>query len=251
MLQHGEPRSVTGVPLSDVYSTLRNNSHSYTVWGVPIERSVTMLVGALFEAFDPEQCTLQHFARWARDPQSKYYEAIQQVHKRGGTDEEAAAVIRQGWAALGEEASRLGTALHLHAELDANRVAAEAPRELLKEVQQFEAFLRSGFVRDAGLRPYRTELSVAWRVDGHAVTAGQIDCLYQSREGLVIMVDFKRVASKHSLEPWASSYGKYGKPPLEELPDAPFWRYSLQQSLYNVMAKQVGARVRRQPCAAA
>lgn len=200
---------------------------------------------------DPEQCTLQHFARWARDPQSKYHQTIQHVRERGGSDEEAAAVIRQGWAALGEEASRLGTALHLHAELVANRVAAEAPRELLKEVQQFEAFLRSGFVRDAGLRPYRTELSVAWRVDQTAVSAGQIDCLYESREGLVTMVDFKRVASKHSLEPWASSYGKYGKPPLEEVPDAPFWRYSLQQSLYNVMAKQVVARVQRQSCAAA
>ena len=124
-------------------------------------------------------------------------------------------------------------------------MAAEAPRELLREVQQFEAFLQSGFVRDAGLRPYRTELAVAWRTDGHAVSAGQIDCLYQSSGGLVTMVDFKRVSSRHSLQPWASSYGKYGKPPVAELPDAPFWRYSLQLSLYNVMAKQARARVCR------
>ena len=200
---------------------------------------------------DPERCTLRHFARWARDPQSKYHQTIRHVRERSGTDEQAAAVIRQGWAALGEDASRLGTAFHLHAELAANRVAADVPRELRKEVEQFEAFLRSDFVQSAGLRPYRTELSVAWRVDGHAVSAGQIDMLYQSRDGGFTIVDFKRVASKHSLEPWASSYGKYGKPPLEEVPDAPFWRYSLQQSLYNVMAKQVVARVQRQSCAAA
>lgn len=190
---------------------------------------------------DPERCILRHFARWARDPQSRYHKTIRHVRERGGTDEQAVAVIRQGWAALGEDASRLGTAFHLHAELAANRVADDVPRELRKEVEQLEAFLRSDFVQGAGLRPYRTELSVAWRVDGHAVSAGQIDMLYQSRDGGFTIVDFKRVASKHSLKPWASSYGKYGEPPVEDVPDAPFWRYSLQQSIYAVMAKQVGA----------
>lgn len=225
---------------------------------------------ALFETFDPEGCTRAFFDRWARDPQSKYHETIQQVRERGGTDEEAAAIIRQGWATLGSEASRLGTALHLHAELVANRVAAQVPRELHQEVGQLQAFLRSKFVTDAGLTPYRTELSVAWCVDGHAITAGQIDCLYQSSDGLVTMVDFKRVSSKHPLDPWTRAFrGAYGKPPVEELPDTAFWRYSLQQvapthhqsgplatlpaliaqcrfssasqSLYNVMLRQVCA----------
>ena len=156
------------------------------------------------------------------------------VRERGGSDADAAAAIRRGWEQLGQEASRLGTALHLHAELHANGVVSvtDAPLELQREAEQFGAFLRSKF--GARLQALRTELAVAWRAEGgRAVTAGQVDCLYKDSEGCVIMVDFKRVASKHSLEPWARAFGgAYGRPPVELLPDTPFWRYSLQQSLY-------------------
>ena len=229
----------------DAHLTFDEASHAYTVWGAPVERSVTALVASLFGTFDPQRCTAEFFDRWAQDPHSNYYHGIRQARTRGDTDEAAAAAIREGWANLGEEASRLGTALHLHAELTANRVPGPAPHELRMEAEQYAAFLQSSFVRDAGLEPYRTELSVAWRANGRAVTAGQVDCLYRSRDGLFTLVDFKRVASKHSLAPWTPAFrDAYGKPPVEELPDTPFWRYSLQQSLYNVMAKQVRACVR-------
>ena len=263
----------------DPHLTFDEATHTYTVYGQAVQRSVTALVGALFEAFDSERCTEQHFERWARDPQSRYHAQIEgvpslsllpflflslglglcprpcrctltvtlaltrceDVRERGGSDADAAAAIRRGWEQLGQEASRLGTALHLHAELHTNGVvsATDAPLELQREVEQFGAFLRSEF--GARLQALRTELAVAWRADGgRAVTAGQVDCLYKDSEGCVIMVDFKRVASKHSLEPWARAFGgAYGRPPVELLPDTPFWRYSLQQSLYAVMLKQV------------
>ena len=260
----------------DPHLTFDEATHTYTVYGQAVQRSVTALVGALFEAFDPERCTEQHFERWARDPQSRYHAQIEgapslpfsflslglclcprprrctltvtlaltrceDVRERGGSDADAAAAIRRGWEQLGQEASRLGTALHLHAELHANGVVSvtDAPLELQREAEQFGAFLRSKF--GARLQALRTELAVAWRAEGgRAVTAGQVDCLYKDSEGCVIMVDFKRVASKHSLEPWARAFGgAYGRPPVELLPDTPFWRYSLQQSLYAVMLKQV------------
>ena len=40
----------------DAHLTFDEPSHTYTVWGAPVARSVTALVGALFEAFDPERC---------------------------------------------------------------------------------------------------------------------------------------------------------------------------------------------------
>ena len=209
------------------------------MWGTRIERSVTALVHALFEAFHPEHITELYYGRWLMEERSKYHAVIEGVRAQGGSHEDAAAAIRHGWQAAGEEASRLGTALHLHAELDANGVPTAVSRELRKEAEQLDAFLRSDFVAALGLQPYRTELAVAWRFEGRAVSAGQIDILYRSRDGDVVMIDFKRVASQHSLQPWASSYGRYGMPPVEEVPDARFWRYSLQMSLYNVMLKQV------------
>ena len=206
--------------------------HSYQVGGSTVERSVTSLVGALFDdAFDPDNYISQNFARWAQDPRSKYHQAIQETRQRGGTDDEAAAAIRDCWAALGKEAAQLGTALHLYLELLANRVHSAVPHKLRTEVGQFEAFARSDFVCRTGLQPYRTELTVAWREPGRAVSAGQIDLLYRARNGLVTMVDFKRIASKHALVPWARAFGgAYGAPPVDELPNTPFWRYSLQLS---------------------
>lgn len=215
----------------DVHITFDEGSHSYTVCGSPIDRSVTAVVSALFEPFDPERCVAMYFSQWAGNSQSKYCTTIQQVRERGGTDAEAAAIIREGWETLGKDASRLGTALHLYAELDANRVVSDVPLGLRREVEQYEAFLQSAFVCDYGLQPYRTELAVAWCDAGRAVTAGQIDCLYRSRTGVITMVDFKRVSRHHLLTPWARGFGDaYGKPPVDELPDTPFWRYSLQQS---------------------
>lgn len=224
----------------DKHLTFDEASHTYTAWKVCVPRSVTAIVGSLFERFDPAGCAGEYYERWARDSRSPYHAVIRHVRAHGGTDADAAAAICQGWERLGGEASRLGTALHLHAELNANGVPANAPAELSKEVEQFDAFMRSDFVRAPDLRPFRTELAVAWCADERAVTAGQIDALFRSRDGLVTMIDFKRVASKHSLQPWASAFRHaYGRPPVALLPDTPFWRYSLQQSLYNVMLKQV------------
>lgn len=258
---NGEPAHVLGRnaamlarlhPLDgDAHLTFVEETHAYTVWGTAVDRSVTALVSALFETFDPERCTLASFERWARDPQSKYYDTIERTRASGGTDTEAAAAIRLGWADLGAEAARLGTALHLYAELVLNGVAASVPSELSKEVEQFEVFRRSAFVRDAGLVPFRTELSVAYRDGPYAVTAGQIDCLYRARDGRMFMIDFKRVAAKHSLLPWERHYNKYGSDPVDAVPDAPFWRYSLQLSLYNVMCVQVCAREPRLPSCSA
>ena len=50
----------------------------------------------------------------------KYYNIIKQTLDAGGDDEAAKAAIRALWEAKGAEASRLGTALHLHCEYDLN-----------------------------------------------------------------------------------------------------------------------------------
>ena len=51
----------------DPHLTFDEATHTYTVYGQAVQRSVTALVGALFEAFDPERCTEQHFERWRQD----------------------------------------------------------------------------------------------------------------------------------------------------------------------------------------
>ena len=87
--------------------------------------------------------------------------------------------------------------------------------EISKEIVQFEAFKASPWVKDLGLRPYRTELCVGWRADGRSVSAGQIDALYVDKAGLYYLIDFKRVESKNILDPTKTSTHtqERGRPP--------------------------------------
>ena len=47
-------------------------------------------------------------------------------------------------------------------------------------------------MREYGLMPYRTELTVAARANGTVVCAGQIDALFIDKHGFCYMVDWKR-----------------------------------------------------------
>ena len=104
---------------------------------------------------------------------------------------------------------------------------------------QYEAFKASAFACERGLTPLRSELCVAYRGDdGLVACAGQIDALYRDTDGRVYLFDFKRVDPKHKLVPTARGFkGARGKGVAAHLPDAHYWRYSLQTSAYNVMLR--------------
>ena len=108
----------------------------------------------------------------------------------------------------------------------------------MKEVAQFNAFKASPWYTSRQLKPVRTELCVGWRVDGQSVSAGQIDALYVDKDGLYYLLDFKRVAKHHKLDPKEKGFttGR-GVPPacglglMAHLPDTHYQRYSLQTSI--------------------
>ena len=100
--------------------TFVEEGHKYTVYGQPIERSTTRVLATFFEEFDPVANTNQYYERWKSNRSHKYYKQIQDTLRAGGDDEAAKAAIRASWEAVGAEASRLGTALHLHCEFDLN-----------------------------------------------------------------------------------------------------------------------------------
>ena len=100
--------------------TFIEEGHKYTVYGQPIERSTTRVLGTFFDEFDAVANTNQFYDRWKANRSHKYYQLIQDTLNAGGDDEAAKAAIRTSWEALGAEAARLGTALHLHCEYDLN-----------------------------------------------------------------------------------------------------------------------------------
>ena len=83
---------------------------------------------------------------------------------------------------------------------------------------------------------------MGWRVDGQSVSAGQIDALYVDKDGLYYLLDFKRVAKNHKLDPNEKGFttGRGVPPacglgPMAHLPDTHYQKYSLQTSIYNLM----------------
>ena len=139
---------------------------------------------------------------------------------RGGDAESAnrRLSVSEMWKREGEEAARLGTKLHLHCEYDLNSEPLPRDAEILDEIAQFEEFKASKFYKDHGFRPYRTELCVAWISAGRSVSAGQIDALYIDKDDKFHITDFKRVKSKHKLDPNEGGFCLPGEQPACALP---------------------------------
>ena len=97
--------------------TFVEDGHKYTVYGAPIERSCTGVMGAYFAPFDPVANTDEFYPAWQREysrgnQQHKYYSIIRDTLAAGGSHDDAARAIRASWEAKGVEAARLGTLLH-------------------------------------------------------------------------------------------------------------------------------------------
>eukprot|EP00966_Prymnesium_polylepis_P007521 172632-Prymnesium_polylepis.1 len=205
--------------------------------------------------YNPAAITDRFYDTWAnpKDPKKAhpiYHPLIKaELARRGGTPASAKAAILALWEAEGVEAARLGTKLHLHCEYDLNSEPLPRDAEISDEIVQFEAFKASADYKRLGLRPYRTELCVAWRdTNGRSVSAGQIDALYVDGDDPATcnyyIFDFKRVKSKHKLCPKETGFCCRGEepacalPPIAHLPDTHLQKYSLQASIYNLMLHQ-------------
>jgi hypothetical protein len=223
--------------------TFVEDGHKYTAYGEAVHRSTTGVMADFFEKFDPIANTDEWYESWKGNRKHKYYPIIKETLDGGGSDDDAKAAIRKSWETLGAEASRLGTALHLHCEYALNEQSLPRDSDIETEIVQFESFLASPLARQLELRPVRTELCVAYRLGGRVVSAGQIDALFIDKNGLYYIVDFKRVAKHHKLDPKEKGFTpdratippRTGLGALSHLPDTHFQKYSLQTSVYNLM----------------
>ena len=63
--------------------------------------------------------------------------------------------------------------------------------------------------------------------------AGQVDCICKNKQGEIFIIDFK---TNDKIE--TNSYGKNLKGYLKDIPDASFYHYSLQLSIYKKLFKE-------------
>lgn len=215
--------------------------------------SVTTLNGSLFDHFDAAAVA----AKVASKPNWKRNKV--EYHNK------TAAELVAMWSASGEEASRLGTAMHLDIErfynglptvAAANHAAVTAaaaasknneieapppPPEDSVEMGYFHRFWNNW--RCGHLTPWRTEWCVYWE---EYRLAGSIDMVFRDPiSGTLEIYDWKRVCKPLEPEHDNPRFPKFAKVDgLRHLPDNAYWHYALQLNMYKrILETQYGEKV--------
>ena len=177
-------------------------THTYTFRGVQIEKSCTTLVNENFEVFDAWGTVHMFYEQWKRNHDDRYWDIIVCTCAERGDDriddEEAQRRIVARWATMADDALHKGTMLHNYCEHVLNLAPAEPPiameafAEIVHEVGQHAAFMRSDFIAQYTLKPYATELLVWYALNEEIVSAGQVDAVMRSRDtGEFFLIDWK------------------------------------------------------------
>ena len=146
------------------------SSHTYTYRGVVVEKSCTALVSQNFEVFDAWGTVCMFYERWKHNQDDRYWDIIGLTQEAADgsriDDFEAQRRIVARWEGLRADAARKGTLLHTYCERSLNRAPTDPPismngfEDIVQEVVQHDAFMRSHFITEHALVPYATELLV-------------------------------------------------------------------------------------------
>jgi len=194
-------------------------AHKYAWEGRPLPMSVTEVVGRYFEKFQPELAIhlMMKGPNWPRP-------AYTTPEGRPFTPKE----IRLSWDETGEQARNRGTWMHSNIE----RVLNHLPSSDLPEMSQFRDFQRE-VILARNITPFRTE----WRIAAPDIgLGGSVDFVGRLPGGGFVLMDWKR--SKNIPTSMTQHYGKYGKTPVQHLPDCDGSKYSLQLNLYRYILRR-------------
>ena len=202
----------------DAHISFDEGPHIYTIDGDSDYMSVTSWNSTHFPKFDADSVIskMMNSPRW---PKSPYF---------GMTREE----IKMKWNNDSIEASEAGTKMHYNIECFYNGMDVEDDGSL--EWKYFREFNESV---GNELTPYRTEWMV-W--DKELRLAGSVDMLFENPDGTLQIYDWKRSKKVVKENKWASAIVDC----ISHLPDANFWKYSLQLNTYKwILEKNYGKKI--------
>ena len=202
----------------DAHISFDEGPHIYTIDGDSDYMSVTSWNSTHFPKFDADSVIskMMNSPRW---PKSPYF---------GMTREE----IKMKWNNDGIEASEAGTKMHYNIECFYNGMDVEDDGSL-----EWKYFREFNEAVGNELTPYRTEWMV-W--DKELRLAGSVDMLFENPDGTLQIYDWKRSKKVVKENKWASAIVDC----ISHLPDANFWKYSLQLNTYKwILEKNYGKKI--------
>ena len=214
----------------DEHIVFDEEAHRYTVYGELVPCSATNLVSdTVNDDFSADLIISRNLASWRKKPRHKYFRMV-----TGVDDATAVDAVKAQWT----QANVLGTKLHRRLEALLNDEEEDPDGKTDVEYGVLKAAI--DVILAQGWLPRRTELSLWWEAEygennGKVVGAGQIDCLFQVDDDLVL-VDLKR--TEHDLSEMSSPFAKRCKTPLDGFVGTNLIKYSLQLSIYAVMFAQ-------------
>ena len=198
----------------DDHITFEEASHVYSVDGVPIQISVTSIIGHLHKPFDADKNIRKMRANKQKFAVGPYY---------GKTDEE----IKAGWDKNRDEASGAGTRIHLDIEhyYNADPIGNLAGDEYeALQSKEWDYFLEYQRKHGSKFTPFRTEWLV-WDISLNL--AGSIDMVYRQPNGELAIYDWKRTKEIKLRNDYDNMLG-----PCSHLPDVNYWHYTIQLNVY-------------------
>jgi len=203
-------------PLDSILS-FEEVGHHYFVRGIRHDAlhylSSTTFLGTFFPGFDKKKCLgyIMRGHRYVNDPDYRYYRQTE-------------VEILDGWKALGDKASALGSRFHANVEYHCNDMAVE---DNSPEFQQYLNFRMD----NPELIPFRTEMLILheeYRI------VGSVDAIFKNTAtGKYFIVDWKRSKKVDRKN------GDKGYFPLEHLKSDNLTKYSIQLSLYRFILETV------------
>ena len=191
-------------------------SHTYTVDGRTF-RSVTTVIGDLFEKFDADY--------WAN---------------KKATPSRPAEQIKQEWEAKAQAARELGT--EMHDRIEKYYLGADVTPWLNDPTYRHFC----AFTHEYQLVPYRSEWPIF--IEEYDI-AGTVDFLADNGDGSLDLWDWKRSSNLidgNGNTITANRWGKTGLHPITDIPDTSFHHYALQLSIYrHILETKYGLKIRK------
>ena len=161
---------------------------------------------------------------------------IAELRGRGLPDSKIKLRIKIQWSDAGELASLAGTRMHMEIEM---ALTGRLYDTSLRKMQTFkEQVIREFESRQWTL--YRAEWTI---YDKTVMVAGQIDAMFQDKQGGLHMVDWKRIRDD-LCSTAGSQFQRYGYGLCRNLLDNKYNHYALQQNLYAaILSRQYGIEV--------